>query len=201
VKGLGRFRIRSGAVEIEYEGEDAEKKYSEAFAWLKAAKPSGASQIEEEAIEKQPKSEAKAASGSEEISDKDSAVFDRLSKDAKVDVDRLRNVIAIIKPAGFKEDVPRLQSRPGEEDAVYGITYLLQVGWGMKEIELSYLKNIIIEANGYTLPFNALGRIIERLEDRKHLIRSQTQKRYKPLVLSMPGLDKARELVRSWVEH
>lgn len=201
MRWLGRFRIKSGVVEIEYEGEDAEKKYSEAFAWLKATMPNGAIQSDEEALEKQPKTEAKAISGFDEASNKDSAVYDRVSKDVKVDIARLRQVITIVKMAGFKEDVPRLQNRPGEEDAVYGIIYLLQVGWGMKEIELSNLKSIIIKANGYTLPFNALGRIIERLEARKHLIRSQTQKRYKPLVLSMSGLDKSRELVRSWANN
>lgn len=31
---MGRFRVRLGETEIEYEGEDSEQKYAEALAWI-----------------------------------------------------------------------------------------------------------------------------------------------------------------------
>jgi hypothetical protein len=194
---LGKFRIRRGEVEVEYEGEDSEKRYSEAFDWLKLMQ----SEQSREEQEHEPASAREAGSSTVSASNDDSVFFSRVSKDVGIEADRLNKVVALVRPAGFKIDVPRLENHPAASDAVYGIIYLLQVGMAKKEIQVTELKDVVIKANGYSLPFNALGRILESLEGKKHIIRSQTQKRYKPLVLSMPGLERARELVRSWVEH
>lgn len=193
---MGKFRIRRGEVEIEYEGEDSEKRYPEAFEWLKSmqSEPSNEAHAYEPSSAREAGRPIIATSGYSEF-------FDRISKDIGIEANPLKKVVALIRPAGFKMDVPRLENHPAAPDAVYGIAYLLQVGMTKKEIQVTELKDVVIKANGYSLPFNALGRILESLEGKKHIIRSQTQKRYKPLVLSMAGLDKARELVRSWVEH
>jgi len=55
---MGRFRIKWGAIEIEYEGEDSESRYSDALEWLKMQKPlkertSGTTFSTEEATEEE----------------------------------------------------------------------------------------------------------------------------------------------------
>lgn len=51
---LGRFRIRRGEWEVEYEGEDSEKKYGEALAWLKSV-PSNQKSDSDSSVEARPK--------------------------------------------------------------------------------------------------------------------------------------------------
>lgn len=35
---MGRFRLKKGDIEVEYEGEDSDSKYEKAFAWIEGVK-------------------------------------------------------------------------------------------------------------------------------------------------------------------
>ena len=124
----------------------------------------------------------------------------RVSKDANTDVGKLHELIELKLVSGYDKAIPILKNRPDPEEAVYVICYLMQVGPQWDNIALKDLKAIVVKENGFLLPGNTFGRIIERMEDRQHVIRSPTQKRNKPIRLSLPGVEEARKFLRTWCE-
>jgi hypothetical protein len=122
--------------------------------------------------------------------------FALVAKAAKVEPERLRKVLSMRNVPGVSTIAPVLLARPDAEDAVYVTCYALQVGLKSEQMDVTELKRILAKGSGYPLPGHAFGWILRNIERRKHAIRTQTQKNYKPLLLSTPGLEKAAAIIK-----
>lgn len=121
-----------------------------------------------------------------------------ISKDCRIPIEQLGQVIQFKSFEGFSELVPYLPRHPEDSDATLLVCYALQVGLQKSPMEVSYVKKILTEPNGYPLPSNAFGVILKEFRRRRLTITSQTKGRYKPFSLSADGgLEAARQLLRS----
>ena len=78
------------------------------------------------------------------------------------------------------------------------VTYAFQIGLLTDTMDVSLLKKVMKDPNGYLLPSHGLGEILKKLRRKKYLIASQARARNKPFTLSDDGLKAARELLKSW---
>jgi len=123
--------------------------------------------------------------------------YNRIINDAKVTQEQLLAHIKFEKREGFTDFIPYLPKHPKDRDAIILVSYGLQVGLQMTQIDVTYLRKLLKGPNGYPFPGNQLGKILENFRDAGVTISSQTQARYKPFTLSTKGLDKARELLKN----
>lgn len=188
------FRIKWADREIEYYGDSVQEVFNTVFEYVKSVPISYVQQVQPlgqiSAGPTIPLAETPAPTIVE------GEEYERLVKDAGVTREQLLTAIKFEKRQGFSGLVPYLPKHPEESDAALLVSYALQVGLQKTPIEVADLRAILKGPNGYPLPGNQLGRILENFRRTDVTIASQTQARYKPFTLSTKGLDKARKLLK-----
>jgi len=186
------FRIKWGDIEVEYHGDDSPEVFKSVFEYFKKIpiKYVETQTGEIKAEEIAPKLEEVT------ISSKMDSAYNRLSQDSKIPKEQLQKMVRFKQVGTFEFPVPYLPSHPEDRDAVLLVTYIIQVGLQRTPIEVSHLKKILKDPNGYPLPGRRLGLILQDFRKAKLIIASQTQKKYKPFTLSTKGLDRARKILK-----
>jgi hypothetical protein len=188
------FKIRWADREIEYYGDSAQEVFNRVFEHVKSVPityvqpvhpPEQMPNVSTTIVSEKP---AATVEGGEE---------DRIIKDAQITREQLLANIKFEKREGFSELVPCLPRHPAEIDAVILVTYALQVGMQKSPIEVKDLRAILKGPNGYPLPGNQLGLILQNFRYSDVTIASQAQERYKPFTLSTKGLERARNLLKT----
>lgn len=187
-----KFRIKWADREVEYCGDEAKDAYDDLIEHVKnipiqpiiqAQAPQPTTTPTPTATPQQPVAKTKE--------------LELISKDCRIPIEQLGQVIQFKSFEVFPEPVPYLPRHPQDSDATLLVCYALQVGLQKSPMEVSYVKKILAQANGYPLPSNAFGVILREFRSKRWTITSQTRGRYKPFSLSADGgLEAARELLR-----
>lgn len=195
-KHTSGFRIKWADREIEYYGNDVSEVFKAVFDYVKNApityiqpsQPSGQILTAPPTTPPSDRQQPRIVEGEE---------YERIVRDAGVTEEQLLTTIKFEKREGFSELVPYLPKHPEEADAVILVSYALQVGLQKTPIKVIDLRAILKGPNGYPLPGNQLGKILENFRNTDTTIASQTQERYKPFTLSTKGLNRARKLLQN----
>jgi len=191
-KHVSGFRIKWADREIEYYGDSAQDVFKTVFDYVKSVpisyvQPSGQISAEPPAMPSAETPKLVTAEGVE---------YERIANDAQVKKEQVLTVIKFERREGFSELVPYLPGHPEIRDAVVLVSYAIQVGLQKTPIEVTYLKKLLKEPNGYPLPGNELGEILKDFRKTGITIASQIKGRYKPFTLSKKGLERARKLLK-----
>lgn len=186
------FRIKWADREIEYHGDSALELFKTVFEHVKSVPTTHVSAIQPQ-IQSAPHEPTKPS-----ISSIGSTEFDRIVLDSKVPKEQIAKIIELRKDTKYKTPVPFLPKHPKEEEAALLISYVLQVELQQTPIDVSYLKDLLQDPNGYQLPGRAFGLVLQDIRDYKHwILASQAKKgRNKPFSLSEDGLVEARRLLK-----
>jgi hypothetical protein len=121
--------------------------------------------------------------------------YDRIARDSGIPKEQCAKVIEFKTAPKYDTLVPFLPKHPKEEEAALLVSYAFQVGLQQGTVDVSFLKRVLKDPNGYLLPSRGLGDILKALRRKKYLIACQAKKgRNKPFTLSEGGLTAARKL-------
>lgn len=182
------FRVKWGDKEIEYYGESSKDEFEKVFSYFQTTKPAEST----ESVSQPDNSVSSLGKQSEAFGQE----YQRLSKDSGLPVSEIAKKIKFEKKNEFPHAIPSLPDHPELVDAVRLITYSLQVGVQKPQVEVSQLKLILKDPNGYPVPGRELGLILADFRESDVIIASQAQARNKPFCLSTKGLSQARELLK-----
>lgn len=188
------FRIKWADREIEYYGDSAEDIFKEVFEHVKGIPIASLY----EPPTPQPK-EGQKAPTSETLKHAEGEEYDRIVRESKISKEEIVKIIEFRRDTKYETPAPFLPKHPTEiEDAVLLVSYALQVGFQQTSVDVSYLKKLLRDPNGYQLPSRTLGRILDNLRRKNWLLASQAKKgRNKPFTLSEDGLEEARKLLKT----
>lgn len=187
-----RFRIKWADREVEYYGDEAKAAYDELIEHVKSIPIQAVTPTPTPSS--MPTPTPPPAPQPPVTKDKE---LELISRDSRVPIEQLAQLIEFKSFKGFPELVPYLPRHPEARDAALLACYAIQVGLQKSPIEVSYLKKILTGPNGYPLPGNAFGLILLNFRRRDWTITSQTKGKYKPFTLSSDGgLEAAREFLR-----
>lgn len=185
------FRIKWGDREVEYFGDSVKEVFSEVFDYVKnAPQQTGSNVVTTPPATSSGKQEA--ISVPMELD----SIYTRIANDASLKKEQVMAEIKFEKRDGFSELVPILSRHPAVRDAIRLIGYSIQLGTQKTPMDVSYLKDLVVKANGYSLPGNEFGVILRDFRNAGALIASKTQERYMPITFSKKGLDDARLLLQ-----
>lgn len=192
-KQIAGFKIRWADREIEYYGDSIQDVFRTVFEHVKNVPIANA-----------PPAQPRIPSGPQEpvktpITTDESTEFDRIVLDSKLTKERIAKIIELKKIAKYKTLAPFLPKHPKMEEAALLISYVLQVELQQTPIEVSYLRDLLQDPNGYQLPGRAFGLVLQDIRDYKHwILASQAKKgRNKPFTLSEQGLEEAKRLLKA----
>ncbi len=185
------FRIKWGDKEVEYFGDSVKELFSEVFNYIKnAPQQAGSTVVTPPAPPAPVTNEDK--QGAISVPLEFDSVYARIANDASLKKEQVMAEIKFEKREGFTELVPILSKHPSVRDAIRLIGYSIQVGTQKTPIEISYLKDLAVKANGYSLPGSEFGIILRDFRKAGAIIASKTQENYMPITFSKKGLDDAR---------
>lgn len=189
------FRIKWADREVEYYGESVHEVFEEVFGHVKsipiASAISTPSPEGQEGEHKTPPSEIHKilVEGTE---------YDRIGRDSGIPKEQIVKVIEFKTAPKYDTLVPFLPKHPKEDEAALLVSYAFQVGLQQGTVDVSFLKRVLKDPNGYLLPSRGLGDILKQLRRKNYLIASQAKKgRNKPFTLSEDGLTAARKLLKT----
>jgi hypothetical protein len=186
------FRIKWADREIEYHGDSALEVFRTVFEYVKSVPTTYIPAIQppiQSPTSEPVKPFMAPIVGSE---------FSRIALDSKVAIEQISKIIELRKDAKYQTPAPFLPKHPKEEEAALLVSYVLQVELQQTPIDVSYLKDLLQDPNGYQLPGRAFGLLLQDMRDTKHwILASQAKKgRNKPFSLSEQGLEEARNLLK-----
>jgi hypothetical protein len=187
-----RFRIKWADREVEYYGDQAKAAYDDLIEHVKSIPiQTVASTLTPSPLP------TPSPTPSPQPPVVESKEMGLISRDCGIPIGQLSQLLEFKEFEGFPELVPYLPRHPENGDATLLVFYALQVGLQKSQLEVSYVKKILSEPNGYPLPGRAFGLILQDFRQRNWTITSQTRGKYKPFTLSADGgLAAARELLR-----
>jgi len=193
-KHIYGFRIKWADREIEYYGDSAADIFKEVFEHVKGIpiiSPPGTPTPQVTEGQKAPTPEISKRIEGEE--------YDRIARDTKIQKEQIIKIIEFRKIPMYETLAPFLPKHPTKiEDAALLVSYALQVGLQKTSLDVSYLKKLLKDPNGYQLPSRTLGKVLDGLRRKDWLLASQAKKgRNKPFTLSQPGLEQARKLLKA----